>query len=206
MWRSHIASGPAPWLCARSAATRSRLSCSSGNCPSRDLSGKSLKILKPTYASNLQPSELCRFVLLNLFKQIQVLSPILGRKPVRPTLWVCLRIQTCAPFTPRGSPSCRRTFSWLGESGENVLSCQSGKENREEISYNVKLLWFVFCISATKSHGMSNVKCKEPSTFKLFCLYGLKFQWLNKLFIVILVCPFLVSLSFNNGCEWEDGK
>lgn len=41
------------------------------------------------------------------------------RKQVRPTWLDCSRTPTCALFTPRGSPSCPRTFSWPGESGES---------------------------------------------------------------------------------------
>lgn len=41
------------------------------------------------------------------------------RKLVRPTWLDCLRTPTCALFTPRGSPSCPRTFSWPGELGES---------------------------------------------------------------------------------------
>lgn len=45
---------------------------------------------------------------------------LLCRKQVRPTWLGCLRTPTCVLFTPRGLPSCPRTFSWPGELEENA--------------------------------------------------------------------------------------
>lgn len=43
------------------------------------------------------------------------------RKLVRLILWDCLKTQTCAPFTPRESQLCLKTYSWHDASEENVL-------------------------------------------------------------------------------------
>ncbi|MEQ2181126.1 hypothetical protein GOODEAATRI_008163 [Goodea atripinnis] len=45
---------------------------------------------------------------------------VICRRPVRPTLWVCLRTPTCAPSTPSASPSCPKTSSWHVVSVESV--------------------------------------------------------------------------------------
>ena len=42
------------------------------------------------------------------------------RKPLRRTLLDSLRIQTCVPSMPRGSPSCLKTSNSLDESEGNV--------------------------------------------------------------------------------------
>jgi len=46
----------------------------------------------------------------------------LSRRQVRLTLLDSLRTLTCAPFTPRESPSCPRTSSWPEESEERELN------------------------------------------------------------------------------------
>ncbi|CAB1448609.1 unnamed protein product [Pleuronectes platessa] len=45
----------------------------------------------------------------------------LCRRPARLTWPACLRTPTCAPSTPRGSPSCPRTSSWPAASAEREL-------------------------------------------------------------------------------------
>uniref|UniRef100_A0A3B4DEK4 Core Histone H2A/H2B/H3 domain-containing protein n=1 Tax=Pygocentrus nattereri TaxID=42514 RepID=A0A3B4DEK4_PYGNA len=40
---------------------------------------------------------------------------------VRRTWWVCSRTRTCAPSTPRESPSCLKTSSWPAVSAESAL-------------------------------------------------------------------------------------
>ena len=78
----------------RSVVTRNRLSSSFASSLSRDWSVKLLKISR-------------------LISDSRVLLWLLSRRPVKPTSLVCLRIPTCVPSTPRGSPSCPRTSSWL---------------------------------------------------------------------------------------------
>ena len=115
VWRSPIVTGLAQLLSGRSGGeryqfvafymrlilstpgTRSPLSCSSGSCPSRGSFVRLPRISRLTWGSKALLWWLCR-------------------RPARPTWWVSSRTPTCAPSTPRGWPSCPRTFSWQGGS------------------------------------------------------------------------------------------
>merc|ERR1739844_462501 len=97
--RSPTDTGPELWLSVRSGDTRSPPSSLSGSSPSSVSSGRSLKISK-------------------LISDSSQLPLALSRRPVRPTWSGCSRTPTCAPSTPSVSPSCQRTSSSPGESGE----------------------------------------------------------------------------------------
>ena len=99
--RSPTDTGPELSLSVRSEGTRSPLSSSSASCPSSVLSEKSPRTSRLTLGSRALPS-----------------WP--SRRPARLTSSVFSRTPTCAPSTPRGSPSCPRTSSWPEESEESV--------------------------------------------------------------------------------------
>ena len=145
-WRSPIVTGPVQSRSERFVVIRNPPSCWSASCPSSVWWEKSPRTSRPTCASRALPSELCRWeprgslscMLINGLSvktwESQVfpgeprgdgpsnsslfLSPC--RRPARPTWWVCSRTPTCAPSTPRGSPSCPKTSSWPAVSAENA--------------------------------------------------------------------------------------
>ena len=63
----------------------------------------------------------------------------LFRRPARLTWSVCSRTPTCAPSTPRGSPSCPRTSSWLVASAGSVLKLISPSRNQKALFRATKL-------------------------------------------------------------------
>jgi hypothetical protein len=101
--RNHIVIVPVQWLFAKSVATRNQLNCWSANCPSNVWSVRSLKISRPICVS-----------------RALLLWPC--RKPAK-LIWLDYsKIPTCAPSTPRDSPSCQRTSNWLVVSEANALN------------------------------------------------------------------------------------
>ena len=101
-WRSPIVSGLARWLWGRSASIRRAPSFSLGSFHSRGWSGKLLRISR----------------LISVFRAVLYL---LFRRRLRLTLLGCSRILIFAPFMPRESPSCLRTFSLHVELGVKEL-------------------------------------------------------------------------------------
>ena len=97
--RSHTDTVQVPSLSERSEDTKSPPSFWSESFHSKDLSERSPKTSRPTLDSKDLPSL--------PFKRL-----------LRPTLSVFSRILTCAPSTPRESPSCQRTSNWPEESEE----------------------------------------------------------------------------------------
>merc|ERR1711953_480713 len=99
--RSPTDTGPEPSPSERSGGTRSPLSSSSASCPSSVLSERSPRTSRLTSGS-------------------RALLSWLSRRLARLISSDCSRTPTCAPSTPRGSPTCPRTSSWPGESEESV--------------------------------------------------------------------------------------
>ena len=99
--RSPTGTGQGPWLSERSGGTRSPLSSSSVSSPSSVSSGRLPRTSRLTWGS-------------------RALLSWLSRRPARLTWLDSLKIPTCAPSTPRGSPSCPRTSSSQEESEESV--------------------------------------------------------------------------------------
>jgi len=103
--RSHIGTDLELLPSEKSEDTRSLLSFWSESSPSSVSSEKLLRISKPILGSSLQPLEL-------------------SRRPVKPTLLVCLRTPTCALSTPSVSLLCQRISSSLVVSVVNELKLQ----------------------------------------------------------------------------------
>ncbi len=91
--RSPTDIAPELWLFVRSGDIKRALSSLFANSHSSALSVRLPRILRPTSDSRDLLSLPCR------------------RLP-RHTWLVCLRIRTCVPSMPRGSPSCPKIFSW----------------------------------------------------------------------------------------------
>lgn len=90
------------------------------------------------------------------------------RKPLRHTLLVFLRTQTCVPSTLSGSPSCLRISSWLGESvgsAPNLFTLSLHQTAKRDVSvflsYIISVLpnillfcFFVTCLVLFHKHDL----------------------------------------------------
>merc|ERR1712223_2170575 len=103
--RSHGGTGPAQSLCVRSGVTRSRPSCSSASCPSRGLSGRSLRTFRLTWGSSPLPLVLSSWPggsVANVHKKEQSVTYSLGT-PCGPSV-------TELPCSLKFSNTCALTF------------------------------------------------------------------------------------------------
>ncbi|CAO2631626.1 hypothetical protein LEMLEM_LOCUS21388 [Lemmus lemmus] len=78
------------------------------------------------------------------------------RRPVKRTWWGCLKIPICVPSTPRESPSCLKTSSWLAGLG-------GGGELKSR-----RFLWH-FVVNSVKYFGLiCDFLCNK--VFIIYCI------------------------------------
>ncbi|XDV52552.1 hypothetical protein PO909_021272 [Leuciscus waleckii] len=102
-----------------------------GKAPRKQLATKAARKSAPATGGVKKPH---RYrpgtVALREIRRYQKSTELLIRKlpfqsPARLIWSVCSRTPTCAPSTPRGSPSCPKIFSWPAASAESALKSAS---------------------------------------------------------------------------------
>uniref|UniRef100_A0A3B5K558 Zgc:173552 n=1 Tax=Takifugu rubripes TaxID=31033 RepID=A0A3B5K558_TAKRU len=119
-----------------------------GKAPRKQLATKAARKSAPATGGVKKPH---RYrpgtVALREIRRYQKSTELLIRKlpfqrPARLIWWVCSRTPTCAPSTPRGSPSCLKTSSWPGVSVERELklSARTPKHNKGSFKSHISLM------------------------------------------------------------------